>query len=149
MRAVVQRVKAGKVSVGGKVAGEIGKGLVVLVGISKADDAKDVEYLADKIANLRIFDDSEGKLNLSVLDTGREILAVSQFTLYADCRKGRRPGFNGAASPDVAEELYGKFLECLREYGLRVETGRFQARMMVDISNDGPVTILLDSKKAF
>lgn len=147
MRAVVQRVSEGRVRVGSEIAGQISKGLVVLLGVASEDSVEDAKYIADKIVNLRIFDDNDGKLNLSLLDIQGELLAVSQFTLYGDCKKGRRPNFFAAASPDQAEELYLKFVEIVKEYGVKVEQGRFRTHMVVDITNDGPVTLLLDSKR--
>lgn len=149
MRAVVQRVTRGAVAVEGETVGRIDAGLVVLLGVSKDDTDQDVVYLADKIANLRIFEDKAGKMNLSALDTGAGMLVVSQFTLYGDCRKGRRPAFTEAAGPEMAEALYKEFVGRLKQLGLHVETGRFQTMMLVEIHNDGPVTILLDSKKIF
>lgn len=149
MRAVVQRVSRGKVSVEGQTIGEIARGLVVLLGVGKEDSQKDVDFLANKIVNLRVFEDENEKMNLSLADIEGELLIVSQFTLYGDCRKGKRPSYDKAARPEVAEELYLKFVEKCREYGLKVETGKFQAMMMVDIHNDGPVTLLLDSGKEF
>jgi len=144
MRAVVQRVKEASVSVEGEVVGEIGPGLVVLLGVREGDTEAEAAYLAQKIANLRIFPDQAGKFNLSALDVGGKILVVSQFTLYADTRKGRRPSFVDAAPPEVAEPLVESFVELLRQTGLRVETGQFQAMMLVKIFNDGPVTIILE-----
>lgn len=149
MRAVVQRVSSGSVTVAGETIGAINQGLVVLLGVGHGDTADDAKYLADKIANLRIFEDEQEKLNLSVRDVGGQVLAVSQFTLYGDCRKGRRPGFSNAAPPEMAKELYLDFVEQLKSYGLQVATGQFQAHMVVNIVNDGPVTLLLDSKKEF
>ena len=149
MRAVVQRVSQSKVTVDGTVTGEIKKGLMVLLGVADGDTEKDAEYMANKISGLRIFMDEEDKMNLSVKDIGGDILAVSQFTLLGDVRKGKRPSFSSAARPDEANELYQKFIEYLRNYGLHVEEGVFQTHMMVDLTNDGPVTILLDSKKTF
>lgn len=149
MRAVVQRVTRGSVTVENETVGFIGRGLVVLLGVGRDDTEEDVAYLADKIANLRIFEDSGGKLNLSLLDIKGEVLAISQFTLFGDCRKGRRPNFTAAAPAAEAEFLYEKFIDTLRSYGINVSTGKFQAMMLVEIHNDGPVTILLDSKKAF
>lgn len=149
MRAVVQRVTAGSVTVEKEVVGSISQGLVVLLGVGKEDSEDDVKYLVDKIANLRIFEDSEGKLNLSVVDIRGEVLAVSQFTLFGDCRKGRRPSFSEAAPGPRAQVLYDKFVEELNRYGIPVSTGRFQTMMLVEIHNDGPITILLDSKKLF
>lgn len=149
MRAVVQRVARGKVTVEGQVKGEIGKGYVVLLGVQVDDTEKDALYLADKVLNLRIFPDEEGKMNLSILDVGGSILVVSQFTLLGDCRNGRRPSFIQAARPEMADELYNKFVQLLKDSGLNVATGQFQTDMLVEIANDGPVTILLDSKKLF
>lgn len=149
MRAVVQRVSQSKVTVEGTVTGEIKKGLMVLLGVADGDTEKDAEYMASKISGLRIFMDDEDKMNLSVKDIGGDILAVSQFTLLGDVRKGKRPSFSSAARPDTANELYQKFIEYLRNDGLHVEEGVFQTHMMVDLTNDGPVTILLDSKKTF
>ena len=149
MRAVVQRVVRGSVAVEGRKVCEIGPGLVVLLAVGHGDTAEDAGYLADKIANLRIFEDNQGKMNLSVLDTGGSLLVVSQFTLYGDCRKGRRPSFTDAALPENAVSLYNKFVQNLEALGPRVETGHFREQMLVEILNDGPVTMLLDSKKGF
>jgi D-aminoacyl-tRNA deacylase len=149
MRAVVQRVIKSRVTVEGELTGEIENGLMVLLGVTHDDTDKDTLYLAEKIVNLRIFEDENGKMNLSLLDKGGALLVVSQFTLYGDCRRGKRPSFDKAARPEKAEEAYNKFVETCKEYDLRVETGKFQAMMMVEIHNDGPVTILLDSKKEF
>lgn len=149
MRAVVQRVSEARVSVDGQIVGEIGKGLAVLLGVAHDDTDSDIKYLADKIINLRIFEDENGKMNISMLDVGGELLVVSQFTLYGDCRKGKRPGYDKAARPEIAEEIYNKFLDYCRGYNIKVEAGRFQAIMMVEIHNDGPVTLLIDSKKEF
>ncbi|MDP3014162.1 MAG: D-aminoacyl-tRNA deacylase [Candidatus Subteraquimicrobiales bacterium] len=146
MRAVVQRVKFSKVSLRNKVLAEIGQGLVVLLGISQSDTEEDIDYIADKILNLRVFDDEEGKLNLSVKEIRGEILVVSQFTLYGDCRKGRRPSFVEAAGPEQAVVFYKKVVEKLTESGLIVKEGKFREKMLVEIANDGPVTILLESK---
>jgi len=145
MRAVVQRVTQARVEVDGAVAGEIGPGLLVLLGVAKQDEPADAEFLADKIAGLRIFSDAAGKMNLSLLDTGGAMLAVSQFTLYGDCRKGRRPSFDHAASADQARALYQHFIEAVRRAGVRVETGVFQAHMSVSLVNDGPVTLIVES----
>ncbi len=146
MRAVIQRVCRGRVSVEGRVIGEIGPGLVILLGAGHGDGPAEADRLADKIAHLRIFADAGGKTNLSVLDVGGEALVISQFTLYADCRKGRRPSFTDAAPPDVAAPLVDYFVDRLRQAGLRrVETGEFGAVMLVEIHNDGPFTIVLDS----
>lgn len=149
MRAVVQRVTKGQVTVEGEVIGAIGKGFVVLLGIGRDDTSHDIEYLVDKIVNLRVFDDAAGKMNCSLLDVGGELLAISQFTLYGDCRKGRRPSFIAAAAPEEAVLLYNEFVKKVATYGIAVATGRFQALMQVDIHNDGPVTLLIDSKKEF
>ncbi len=145
MRAVVQRVNRGAVRVDGEVIAEIGPGLVVLVGVGRDDSDSDARRLADKVAYLRIFPDEAGRMNRSVLDTGGEVLVVSQFTLLADTSRGRRPSFINAAPPEQAEPLVGVFADALRELGLRVQTGRFGAHMLVEIFNDGPVTILLDA----
>lgn len=149
MRVVVQRVNSSKVTVEGKVVGSINKGLNLLIGISKEDTEEDLLYLKDKILNLRIFEDENDKMNLSLLDVKGEILAISQFTLYGDCRKGRRPNFMEAEGGERARTLYERFVELLRESNLKVETGKFGAHMIVDIQNDGPVTLMLDSKKKF
>jgi D-tyrosyl-tRNA(Tyr) deacylase len=149
MRAVVQRVSKASVTVEEKVTGRIEKGLVVLLGIGREDNDADIKYLADKILNLRIFEDDNGKMNISLLDIKGELLVVSQFTLYGDCRRGKRPGFDKAARPDTAQEIYTRFVEYCRGKGVNVQTGKFQATMMVEINNEGPVTILLDSKKEF
>ena len=149
MRAVVQRVNRAQVTVGQEVVGKIGPGLLVLLGIAKTDTQADAEYLAAKIVGLRVFEDQSGKMNLSLAETNGAILAVSQFTLYGDVRKGRRPSFDDAASPELARELYEDFVAKIRESGVICETGRFQAMMQVELMNDGPVTILLDSNRAF
>ena len=146
MRVVVQRSKAAKVTVEGKVTGQITKGLVLLVGVTHDDKQEDAAYLADKIVNLRIFEDADEKMNYSLLDVGGEILSVSQFTLYGDCRKGRRPNFMNAAKPEQAVELYEAFNNLLREKGIHVETGVFGAMMDVELINDGPVTLIVESK---
>jgi D-tyrosyl-tRNA(Tyr) deacylase len=149
VKALIQRVNEGRVSIAGEEVGRIGKGLVVFVGVADGDGEKDIEYLVQKVINLRIFGDEADRFNLSALDIGGELLLVSQFTLLADTRKGRRPGFSNAASPETAEELFGEFVRQARATGLKVETGRFQQYMQVEIHNDGPVTILLDSKDKF
>jgi len=149
MRAVVQRVSQASVSVDGKTTGSISKGLVVLLGIRTSDGEKEAQWLADKIVNLRIFEDDDGKMNRSLADIDAEMLIVSQFTLYGDCRKGRRPGYSNAAPPDVAEPLYGKFIELVNMHGIRTASGKFQAMMDVSMVNSGPVTLLLDSDKSF
>lgn len=149
MRAVVQRVDKAKVTVDGKIVGEISKGLMVLVGVVEGDTEKDVQYLADKVTGLRIFEDEAEKMNLSVKDIGGEILSVSQFTLYGDCRKGKRPSFDKAAKTETAIVLYEKFNELCRQQNIKVETGVFGAHMLVELANNGPVTILLDSSKMF
>lgn len=145
MRAILQRVTKGKVTVENHITGEISAGLVVLLGVGANDTDAEVELLTGKIANLRIFTDAEGKFNLSALDVKAEMLIVSQFTLFADCRKGRRPSFTGAARPELAVPLYEKFVERLRTMGFNVETGVFQADMLVEIHNTGPVTVWLDT----
>ncbi len=149
MRAVIQRVSKAKVTVAGETTGEISQGLLVLLGVSTTDTEADADYLADKVAGLRIFEDENEKMNLSVVDIKGAVLAVSQFTLYGDARKGKRPSFDAAARPEQAKRLYEYFVEKIRTLGLRCETGRFQAMMQVELVNDGPVTILLDSTKAF
>lgn len=145
MRAVIQRVRKASVSADDQIVGAIGAGLVVFVGVTHDDDEKDARFLAQKIATLRVFEDGAGKFNSSALDVGASALVVSQFTLYADTRRGRRPDFIDAARPQVAEPLIEKFVSLLREQGLKVETGKFQSKMLVKIFNDGPVTIILDS----
>lgn len=149
MRAVVQRVDEACVRVDDSVVGRIGRGLAVLVGVGEDDSPEDVRYLAGKIAGLRVFEDEEGRMNLSVSDVGGEVLLVPQFTLHGDCRKGRRPSFTAAAPPERARELYESLTERLRGRDLPVETGQFGAGMKVQLVNDGPVTLLLDSKKVF
>ncbi len=149
MKALLQRVTGASVSVAGEVVGRIGRGLVIFVGVASGDTEADAQYLAQRAVNLRIFSDEAGKFNLSVSDVEGELLVVSQFTLLADTRKGRRPNFIEAAPPDRAEELFGKFVDEARSSGLRVETGRFQQYMQVEIHNDGPVTILLNSREKF
>jgi D-tyrosyl-tRNA(Tyr) deacylase len=149
MRVVVQRVKEAKIEVDRQIVGSIGKGLLVYLGVGKADSEKDVEFIADKLVNLRIFADENDKMNLSVLDVQGVILLVSQFTLYGDCRKGRRPGFDLASEPQTAERLYEKTIDAIRQKGALIETGVFAAHMDVTSINDGPVTFLFDSKKTF
>jgi D-aminoacyl-tRNA deacylase len=149
MRAVIQRVKSAQVIVNEKIIGLIGFGLLVLLGISREDNCEDADYLVEKAINLRIFDDQDGKMNRSLLDVGGEMLIVSQFTLIADCRKGRRPSFAAAAEPSEAKKLYQYFIERVKENGIAVATGEFQALMEVGLINNGPVTILMDSKKVF
>ena len=149
MRAVIQRVKKASVTVDGQIIGAIAAGLVVLLGVEQGDTLSDSRYLADKATQLRIFEDDQGKMNESLLDKGGSLLAISQFTLLGDCRKGRRPGFDKAARPEQAAELYEAFVSYCREKNVQVETGRFQAEMLVSLDNDGPVTILLDSRKNF
>ncbi|MBI3651730.1 MAG: D-tyrosyl-tRNA(Tyr) deacylase [Acidobacteria bacterium] len=149
MRAVIQRVSQASVVVAEKAVGEIATGVLVLLGVSHADQTADADYLVDKIINLRIFSDAQGKMNLSLADTGGAMLVVSQFTLYGDARKGRRPSYIEAAEPNQANALYEYFVARARSRGIRVETGVFQAMMQVQLTNDGPVTILLDSAKFF
>ncbi|MBI5832550.1 MAG: D-tyrosyl-tRNA(Tyr) deacylase [Armatimonadetes bacterium] len=149
MRAVVQRVRSARVTVDDEVTGEIGAGLVVFAAVGAADAEADLAQMAEKIAGLRIFNDADGKFNLSLREVGGSILAVSQFTLFGDARRGRRPSFIEAAPPDQARALFERFVELLRGTGLPVETGRFQAAMQVDVCNDGPVTILLDTERRF
>ena len=146
MRAVVQRVKSSSVTVESKVVGEIGNGLLVFLGVAKSDKPDDADYLADKIVNLRIFEDENSKMNRSLLATGGQMLVVSQFTLLGDCKKGRRPSFIHAAGQDQAVKLYERFIEQVRQKGVSVKTGRFQAMMDVSLINDGPVTFILESK---
>lgn len=145
MRAVLQRVRSASVTVDGEVLSAIGRGLLVLLGVGHGDSEGDAAWLADKIANLRIFEDDEGKMNLSVLDVGGEVLVVSQFTLYGDARRGRRPSFSDAAAPERADALYQTCVDELRMRSVPVQTGQFRAKMLVNIENDGPVTILLDT----
>ena len=149
MRAVVQRVTEAKVSVNGKVTGKIGRGLLVFLGVAGRDSEEDANYLAIKIPQLRVFEDAEGRFDLSLVNVKGQILVVSQFTLFGDCRKGRRPSFTEAAEPQRARELYQRFVNNVKEQGISVATGEFQARMKVQLVNDGPVTLLLDSKKLF
>jgi len=149
MRAVVQRVYQARVEVGGETVGEIGPGMVVFLGVGREDSEKDSEYLAAKISGLRIFEDQDGLMNISILESGGRVLSISQFTLYGDCRKGRRPGFSAAAPPQEAVKLYEDFCERLESHGLIVARGQFQENMRILVDNDGPVTLLLDSKKQF
>ncbi|HEY3281774.1 MAG TPA: D-aminoacyl-tRNA deacylase [Armatimonadota bacterium] len=149
MRAVVQRASYGRVSVEGEVTGEIGNGLVVLLGVGQGDGAKDVEMMADKLVNLRVFLDDEGKMNRSLLDVGGDLLLISQFTLLGDCRKGRRPSFIDAAAPEEARRLYEEVATAIRRQGVRVGTGVFGAMMKVELANEGPVTLLLDTTRTF
>jgi D-tyrosyl-tRNA(Tyr) deacylase len=146
MRAVIQRVKSAQVCVDGRVSGKIGRGLLVLLGVGKGDGENDLSFLASKIPELRIFEDNSGKFNLSLKEVGGEILVVSQFTLFADCRKGRRPSFTEAEEPPAAKHFYEQFILKLKEQGIPVQTGEFQAKMEVHLVNDGPVTLLLDSR---
>ena len=149
MRAVVQRVTDARVEVAGKPVGKIGAGLLVLLGVARDDTRDDADYLADKTVNLRVFDDDEGKMNRSLSESGGAVLVVSQFTLYGDVRRGRRPSYSDAAEPEKANQLYEYFVERVRSAAVKVETGIFQAMMKVSLTNDGPVTILLDSRKLF
>jgi D-tyrosyl-tRNA(Tyr) deacylase len=149
MRAVVQRVKESRVEVKGETVGAIGPGLLILLGVGEDDSEKDCDYLANKVANLRIFSDRKGAMNLSLMEIEGAALVVSQFTLWGDCRKGRRPSFVGAAPPERARELYEHFIKLLKEKGLHVATGQFQEMMDVHLINDGPVTLMLDSEKTF
>jgi len=146
VKAVIQRVSRGNVSIAGVITGAIRQGFVVLLGVAAGDEQADAEYLAEKISNLRVFEDPGGKMNLSISDIGGSMLVISQFTLLADCRKGRRPSFVRAAGPEIAEELYTYFTQQVRARQIPVETGRFGARMAVSIENDGPVTIIIDSR---
>jgi D-tyrosyl-tRNA(Tyr) deacylase len=146
MRVVLQRAKKAEVRVGGEVVGKIDRGLMLLVGVTHEDSPEDAAYVAEKVANLRIFEDDQDKMNLSLLDVEGQVLSVSQFTLYGDCRKGRRPNFMEAAKPDHAETIYEAFNEALRNKGVTVETGQFGAMMDVDFVNDGPVTLIVESK---
>ena len=149
MRAVIQRVKSARVTVEGKVVSEIRRGLLIFLGVAQEDTPADVDYMANKIANLRIFEDDEGRMNLSILDVSGEALVVSQFTLYGDCRKGRRPSFIAAARPEKADPLYQAFMDEIARLGVPIKAGIFQAMMDVELINDGPVTMLLDSNKLF
>ncbi len=149
MRAVIQRIKEARVEVEGEIIGKIREGFVVLLGVRKDDTQGDVEYLVEKVLGLRIFEDSAGKMNLSIEDIKGEILVVSQFTLYGDCRKGMRPSFDEAAQPDMAERFYSLFLDEIGKSGIKIETGKFRAIMDLHLINSGPVTILLDSRKVF
>ncbi len=149
MRAVVQRVRRARVTAKGEITGEIGLGLLVLLGVGAGDTRAGADYLVEKTIGLRIFEDAGGKMNLSVAEVGGALLVVSQFTLYGDARRGKRPSFDGAAPPEQARELYEYFVEKVRASGVRLETGRFQETMQVELVNEGPVTILLDSGKAF
>jgi len=149
MRAVIQRVSRASVTINGTVHGEIGRGMVVLLGIHGNDRLTDLQWLAEKVVNLRIFDDQQGKMNLSLADIAGAMLIISQFTLYGDCRKGRRPGFSSAAAPDIAEPLYHRFIEEIKNKQVKVASGIFQAVMDVELVNEGPVTLLLDSEKQF
>lgn len=149
MRAVVQRVSRAQVAADGEITGDIERGLLVLLGVGGADTRADADYMAEKIAGLRIFEDADGKMNLPVAEVGGSLLVVSQFTLYGDVRRGKRPSFDGAAPPQVARELYEYFVDKIRAAGLRCETGRFQEMMQVELVNEGPVTILIDSRKNF
>ncbi len=150
MRAVVQRVKRAQVRVEDSITGKIERGILILLGVGEDDENKDLEYIADKIINLRIFEDNDDKMNLSVLDVGGEALVVSQFTLYGDCRKGNRPSYSKAARPQKAQDFYNRFIEYVsNKYSINVESGVFQASMEVDFINDGPVTLMIDSKKIF
>lgn len=145
MRAVIQRVSQSSVRIGNEIVGEIGRGLTILLGISQKDTSKDVDYLADKITHLRIFEDSGGKMNLSLKDAGGSALIISQFTLLADCRKGRRPSFIQAARPGMAKQLYTQFIDRMANHGISIQTGHFGAMMQVSITNEGPVTLVIDS----
>lgn len=149
MRAVIQRSKKASVEVENKIIGEISAGIVVFIGFHADDSTKEIQWLANKIIHLRIFEDENGKMNKSLAETAGEMLIVSQFTLYGDCRKGRRPGYSGAAHPNIAEPLYQQFISYVELQGVQVGTGKFQADMQVSLTNDGPVTLLLDSEKKF
>ena len=146
MKVVVQRVSQAEVRVGGEVVGRISRGMLVFVGVGKDDTEEDADYLAQKVMQLRMFEDSDGKMNLSSSETGAQVLVVSQFTLYGDCRKGRRPSFDAAADPQKGEKLYNHFVQELRGQNIKVETGQFRARMDVTLTNDGPVTFIIESK---
>jgi D-tyrosyl-tRNA(Tyr) deacylase len=148
MRAVIQRVSRASVKIDGAIHGEISHGMLVLLGIRGTDTASDLQWLAEKVAHLRIFEDRQGKMNKSLADIDGEMLIISQFTLYGDCRKGRRPGFSSAATPEIAEPLYRRFIEEIKNRQIRVSTGIFQANMEVELVNDGPVTLVLDSEKS-
>lgn len=149
MRAIIQRVSEAEVVVDNEVTGKIQQGLLVLLGVEEGDSQKDCDYLADKVAGLRVFDDAEGKMNLAVTDVDGKLLVVSQFTLLGDCRKGRRPSFVDAAPPEIGQQQYEAFCQRIREQGIDVETGRFRSHMQVQLVNDGPVTLMLDSRKRF
>jgi len=149
LRAIIQRVSEAEVVVDNEVTGKIQQGLLVLLGVEEGDSQKDCDYLADKVAGLRVFDDAEGKMNLGVTDVDGKVLVVSQFTLLGDCRKGRRPSFVDAAPPEIGQQLYEAFCQRIREQGIDVETGRFRSHMQVQLVNDGPVTLMLDSRKRF
>jgi D-aminoacyl-tRNA deacylase len=149
MRAVIQRVLSARVSVGGTVVGEIGPGLLALIGVGREDGPDDIKYLASKIVELRVFEDDTGKMNRALAEAGGSILAVSQFTLYGDCRRGRRPSFDSAAPAEAGRLIFEDVVRAMRTAGARVETGSYQAHMLVDLENDGPVTILIDSKRQF
>ncbi|GAB6155320.1 D-aminoacyl-tRNA deacylase [Desulfosporosinus burensis] len=149
MRSVIQRVKRASVTVHGETVGQISGGLLVLLAVGQGDGAEDLTWMVDKLVGLRIFEDEEQKMNRSILEVGGEILVVSQFTLYGDCRRGKRPSFSSAAPPEQAKEMFERSVEAIRSYGLKVETGVFQAEMDVELINAGPVTILLDSEKKF
>lgn len=149
MRAVIQRVTKASVTVNEEVVGAISEGVVTFLGIGTHDKNSDIDWMAEKIVNLRIFEDNQGKMNLSLRDIGGEMLIISQFTLYGDCRKGRRPGFSGAAPPDLAEPMYKQFINNVEQLGIQTASGKFQAEMEVDLTNNGPVTMLLDSNKTF
>lgn len=149
MRAVIQRVSRASVSVSGNIVGKIDQGLLVLLGIHRDDGEAEIDWMAEKIVNLRIFEDENGRMNLSLFDIGKEMLIVSQFTLYGDCRKGRRPGYSSAALPEIAEPLYRQFISRIEYMGINAAAGTFGAMMDVQLNNDGPVTLLLDSDKTF